>query len=104
MRCFCAPGYGGSGIGPFGCQPGGQQIPGPLPPTPEVNIYHILIECVSYFSKGTFPRKTSQMNFPSGNLKNLQFFMRQLPKDQVRPSEAAMGSTAAARMGKGADH
>lgn len=98
MRCFCAPGYGGSGIGPFGCQPGGQQIPGPLPPTPEVNIYRILIEW--HFPKKDF----SSFNFPSGNLQNLQYSMRQLPKDQVRPSEAAMGSAAAAKMGKGADH
>ena len=52
MRCFCAPGYGGSGIGPFGCQPGGQQqIPGPLPPTQEVNIYHNLTVGVRYFAK-----------------------------------------------------
>ncbi|XP_023335557.1 cubilin [Eurytemora carolleeae] len=45
VRCFCAPGYGGSGIGPFGCQPGGQQIPGPLPPTPEGGV--IISPCAS---------------------------------------------------------
>ena len=31
VRCFCAPGYSGPGIGPLGCQPGGHQLPGPLP-------------------------------------------------------------------------
>jgi hypothetical protein len=33
VQCFCAPGYGGSGVGPLGCLPGGATAPlGPVAP------------------------------------------------------------------------
>ena len=44
VQCFCAPGYSGTGVGPMGCQPGGQSsLPGPLPPDPhQVTIFFVL--------------------------------------------------------------
>ncbi len=40
VQCFCAPGYGGSGVGPLGCLPGGATAPlGPVaPPAPGVAV------------------------------------------------------------------
>ena len=36
VQCFCAPGYSGTGVGPLGCQPGGQSIVGPVQPPQQV--------------------------------------------------------------------
>ena len=46
VRCFCPPGYTGTGVGPMGCTPGGGGAVGPVAPTPAPD-HPILSPCAS---------------------------------------------------------
>ena len=47
VRCFCPPGYGGSGVGPIGCQPGAPPSQGPIAPSSSPNPGLIVSPCAS---------------------------------------------------------
>ena len=55
------------------------------------------------FSQGRLFHLPQGGNFISGKFPNLKFPKGQPPKGQVRPCEAMMGSSAAARIGQGAE-
>ena len=47
VRCFCPPGYGGTGVGPVGCRAGGPPSHGPIAPTPPPGPGIIISPCAT---------------------------------------------------------